>query len=114
VRLESRGTDPAAWLRHLGAEQDNVRSVLRWLLDQGPAEGLLALEVCNQVANFWLWRSQWAEAKSWLTRALALAGEPVSEAVAEAYLNLGHVEVTSAGESLRWYERGLMIARELE
>lgn len=113
VRLESRGTDPAAWLQHLEAEQDNIRAVLRWLLDQNPAEGTLALEICNQVANFWLWRSQWSEAKSWLSRALAQAGDTVSEPVAEACLNLGHVEVGSAGDSFRWYERGLAVARAL-
>lgn len=115
IRPMLRDRDPATWIRHLNDELDNFRGALRWLLDQDTNEaGELALKLCNQLADFWIWRGNWAEAKTWLTRALGQAGDSVSETVAEAYLNLGHVEVGSAEESFRCYERSLAISRQLD
>jgi predicted ATPase/DNA-binding CsgD family transcriptional regulator len=114
TRTELGDQDPAAWMRRLAAETDNFRAALQWLLDTAPAEDQTALQICNELAHFWLWRGHWSEAKGWLTRALRQAGESTSEAVAEGYLNLGHVEVGSARESFRCYERSLAISRQLD
>lgn len=115
IRPVLRDHDPAAWIQQLNDELDNFRGALRWLLDQGTSENCaLALEICNQLARFWIWRGYWAEAKTWLTQALRQAGDSVSEAVAEGYFNLGHVEVGSASESFRCYERSLAISRQLD
>ena len=114
IRPVLRDHDPATWIRQLNEELDNFRGALRWLIDQDAIEdGTQALEICNQLARFWIWRGHWAEAKAWLTRALEKVGDSVSETVAEAYFNLGHVEVGSASESFRCYERSLAISRQL-
>jgi predicted ATPase len=114
ARIDLSVHDPAAWIRRLNAEIDNFRAALRWLIDTAPAEDETALKICNELAHFWLWRGHWGEAKSWLTQALRQVGESTSEEVAHAYANLGHVEVGSARESFRCYERSLELFRRIE
>ncbi|MGH2457889.1 MAG: ATP-binding protein, partial [Chloroflexota bacterium] len=64
--------DQTASLQRLDVEHDNLRAVLRWLLDREDAEA--ALELAGSLAGYWLNRSFWAEGRRWLQQALASGG----------------------------------------
>ena len=67
-----RGPDQRQWLDRLEREWDNVRSVLRWLIDQGDAEALDdAAHLCWSLWHFWWARGYLAEGRRWAEQILA-------------------------------------------
>jgi predicted ATPase/DNA-binding CsgD family transcriptional regulator len=62
------GPDQRAWLDRIEAEMPNLRTALRWLLDRGRAEDVLALAA--SLERFWYVRGDLMEGVRWLERAL--------------------------------------------
>ncbi len=67
------GPDVVAWLARLDAEHDNVRSALRWTLDQG--DGPAALRLAGSLGRYWAHRGHLSEGRQWCAEALALPGD---------------------------------------
>ncbi|GLV55260.1 hypothetical protein KDH_21070 [Dictyobacter sp. S3.2.2.5] len=66
-----RCSTQAYWLNRLEQDYDNLRSALRWLLEQeAPA---YALRLCNALWRFWLIRNRHREGYELAERALALS-----------------------------------------
>jgi non-specific serine/threonine protein kinase len=81
VQLAEQVPDAAGWFGpeevaafdRLEAEHDNLRSALRWHLDQGNGEAALRLAVATY--RFWDRRGHHVEACRWFDRALAAAAD---------------------------------------
>ena len=70
------------WLGRLDNERGNLRVALTWWLKRGESEA--ALTTAGALVAYWWFRSDFAEARSWCERALALA---VDVAYAESPLS---------------------------
>src|SRR5215218_886481 len=70
------------WLGRLDNERGNLRLALTWWLKRGESEA--ALTTAGALVAYWWFRSDFAEARSWCERALALA---VDVAYAESPLS---------------------------
>ena len=66
------GAEHAAVLRRLDAEVANLRAAVAWYLDTDPEA---ALRVAAPLWWYWWERGQMAQARSWLRRGLAVAGQ---------------------------------------
>jgi predicted ATPase/DNA-binding CsgD family transcriptional regulator len=74
------GTEEAAWLGRLEAEQDNLRAALSWSIEQ---DAELGLRLAGALRWFWYWRGHYGEGRGWLDKALAKGG-PGAESAARA------------------------------
>jgi DNA-binding CsgD family transcriptional regulator/tetratricopeptide (TPR) repeat protein len=73
-----RGPDQGAWLDRLEREWDNLRSVLRWLIDRADTEALDdAAQLCWSLWHFCWARGYLAEGRRWAEA--ILAGQDVSK-----------------------------------
>jgi non-specific serine/threonine protein kinase len=102
-----RGPDQRIWWLRLEREQNNLRTALRWLLDQDDeAERAEGLRLAGALGWFWRMRGYNVEGRSWLEEALARApqeSEPGPRSRALAALGLILViqgEVARARETL--------------
>ncbi|MGH2615212.1 MAG: ATP-binding protein, partial [Thermomicrobiales bacterium] len=59
------------WLVRLDDERGNLRAALAWWLNRGDSEPALA--TAGALVDYWWFRSDFAEGRSWCERALALA-----------------------------------------
>jgi non-specific serine/threonine protein kinase len=84
-----QGPQQAAWRARLGAEQDNVRAALGWLLEYEPEAGA---RMAAALIIFWLPRSLFREAREWLTRTIAANGAAAAALRAKLLLGLGNCE----------------------
>jgi predicted ATPase/DNA-binding SARP family transcriptional activator len=62
----------AHWLERLDQEHANLRAALGWAIEAGEADA--ALEMAAGLWRYWQLRGHLAEGRTWLTRALDLAG----------------------------------------
>jgi predicted ATPase/DNA-binding XRE family transcriptional regulator len=86
---ELRGLHQAAWLSHLGAERDNLRSALEWAIETRQIEA--ALRLTCRLDWFWFVRSDHTEGRHWLEGVLALPEASLHpELYAEALTQLAH------------------------
>jgi DNA-binding CsgD family transcriptional regulator len=67
------GRFAGGWFARLDEERDNLRAALAWSLQMGDAERVLA--IAGAVADYWCFRGDFAEGRSWYDQAFALAGE---------------------------------------
>jgi predicted ATPase/class 3 adenylate cyclase len=74
------------WLPRLDVEQPNIRTALEFALARDPE---LALRLSGALYPFWEIRGQHAEARAWLTRALAFDGAVSLESRAKALVGAG-------------------------
>ena len=81
------GPEERAWLEQLEAEHDNLRAALRWLIEQGDANGALGLS--GSLRLFWQARGYLREGRTWLDAALALDGGEASYARASVLSGAG-------------------------
>jgi predicted ATPase len=88
-----RGPEQALWLDRLHAEHDNLRAVLGRVLERG--DGDVAIRLARRLWEFWWIRGYPREGRSWLERALALAGEDDMSARAAAEFGLGKLWLES-------------------
>jgi len=79
-----RGRDQVGWMRRLEAERENLRAALAWSVGGGDVE--TALRLAGGLGWFWWQRGYRDEAKTWLTRALALDGRAYPAALGVATL----------------------------
>lgn len=84
--------------RRFGLEHDNLREALAWTLDSSDTTGppaqervLLALHLCLGSGQWWQDGGYYAEARQWLQRAVALAGEQDSPELARCLTWLANV-----------------------
>jgi predicted ATPase/DNA-binding CsgD family transcriptional regulator len=69
-----RGPAQRMWLLRLDREFDNLRTALRWLLDQEtPADRMAALRLAGALGYFWQLRGYHVEGRRWLEEALSRA-----------------------------------------
>jgi predicted ATPase/DNA-binding CsgD family transcriptional regulator len=72
---ELAGPQQTGWLKRLEAEYNNVRAVLRWLLEQGEINNQskteMALRLAGALRRFWEVRGHLSEGWNFLRRALA-------------------------------------------
>lgn len=65
---EMRGPQQVAWLKRLEAENENLRTALKWSLDN---ELDVALRFVGTLWRFWVMNSHFSEAKTWFEAVLA-------------------------------------------
>jgi len=104
LRTEIRGADPAQALARCSLELDEFRAALSWLVSSRPTGDIAALNLCNYLANFWLWRGLAQEGAKWYLAALDQAGEADTIEHATAYLQLGHFTFDDLPASFRHYQ----------
>ncbi len=104
LRHELRGPDPAPALTRCSLELDEFRAALAWLIGSRPEGDLAALNLCNCLANFWLWRGHAQEGARWYQSALAQAGNADTIEHATAYLQLGHFTFDDLSASFGFYQ----------
>jgi predicted ATPase/class 3 adenylate cyclase len=76
------GPGQAEWLDRLEGEYDNLAAALDWLLANGRAAD--ALRTTNALERFWRGHAHVAEARRWLSLALALSAEVPADLRADA------------------------------
>ncbi|HET8907231.1 MAG TPA: LuxR C-terminal-related transcriptional regulator, partial [Ktedonobacterales bacterium] len=77
---ELRGREQRIWVLRLERELDNLRTALRWLLDQdAEADREAALRLAGALGWFWLTRGHYTEGGRWLEEALAHAPQGESD-----------------------------------
>ncbi len=101
------GRFASGWFSRLDDERDNVRSALAWFISWGAAEH--AMLTAGALSNYWCFRGDFAEGRSWCERALALASSDHDAATRRAALYglailasfLGdHAAAVNAGEAM--------------
>jgi len=70
------GRNSVVWLDRLEAEHDNLRIVLRWLMEHDPVE---AGHMAASLSLFWIYRGYLSEARRWLDSALELNADALTE-----------------------------------
>jgi hypothetical protein len=80
VGLEATGQ--VEWLERLDAEQDNMRTALRWALDRQQAT--LAARLLGSLQWYWLRRGRHREARTWSSAVLALIDQARPEPAVRA------------------------------
>jgi predicted ATPase/DNA-binding CsgD family transcriptional regulator len=72
-------TFTSGWCARLDEERGNIRAALGWWLEQGAAEPVLA--TVSALTEYWWFRSDFAEGRTWCERALALTDEATPPAL---------------------------------
>jgi predicted ATPase len=88
-----KGPDQRPWLDRLEAEHDNIRAALGRALER--KDGAVALRLARRLWEFWWIRGHPREGRSWLERALTLAGEDDMAGRAAAEFGLGKLWLES-------------------
>lgn len=107
------GRISTGWFTRLDNERDNVRAALTWCIEQGAAERALA--ICLPLADYWTFRSDFAEGRSWNELALALdAGGTSPRARSGALFGIAVMDVFRGDyvHALASGEQSLQIAEE--
>jgi predicted ATPase/class 3 adenylate cyclase len=109
AEAELSGPDQTAWLNQLESEYDNLTTTLDWLLASRRVED--ALRAISALERFWRGHAHAAEARRWLTRALAEDADVPTD-VRAAALRTGSLQAAAqsdwiAAESMLSEARGL-------
>lgn len=88
------GPEQARWIRHLAAEQDNLRLALGFFVERSRGEE--ALRLGSALWSFWSRRGHLREGRAWLERALAVAGGASPTTRAKAARRLGNLALDLA------------------
>jgi predicted ATPase/DNA-binding XRE family transcriptional regulator len=70
-----QGGDHTSWLNQIEAEHNNLRAALTWSMEVS-AHAASTGDFVLSLANFWIMRSYFTEARHWLYQILALNPEP--------------------------------------
>jgi non-specific serine/threonine protein kinase len=89
------------WLGRLDDERGNLRAALAWWLKRGESEPALA--TAGALVDFWWFRGDFAEGRSWCERALALAVDVTATSSRLSSLYGACVLATNEGD----YERAM-------
>jgi predicted ATPase/class 3 adenylate cyclase len=82
AEVELEGPQQAGWLERVEVELDNFRAAFEWALTQGRVEE--TLRAVSALGRFWRARGHIAEARRWLSRALAEADDVPRDVIANA------------------------------
>jgi len=86
-----RGHKQLASLSILDAEHDNLRSALRWSINQDMPSR--ALRLVSGLGWYWFMRGFWNESADWLSQSLALDSDPVPLERARAIYRAGGLDI---------------------
>lgn len=81
------GKEQAIWLERLTSEQDNLRTALRWTIEQG--EVSMGLRLAGGLWRYWHIRGHISEGQMWTETLLEMPGEQVSAARADTLNGAG-------------------------
>jgi predicted ATPase/DNA-binding SARP family transcriptional activator len=87
-------------LNQLATEYPNLREALEWSLSSGQVEA--GLQLASALCDFWHIRGQVSEGRTWLKRALAMAGDASVFSRGMALFDLGGLE---------WFQGNFAVAR---
>lgn len=101
----------AIWMDRMAAEQENLRSVMTWLIANDPPG---AFHLIVNAVRFWQWGGHYQEGKSWIERVLALPREgaavlDVANALRSAVIFVSHPFDTD--RYLVWLEEAVELCR---
>jgi predicted ATPase/DNA-binding XRE family transcriptional regulator len=107
------GPHESVWRSRLTDEQANIRSALDWSIEQGDIDS--GLRIAGAVWRFWSKRGALLEGCEWLSRVLALPGEPEPELKAKASQALANMsfDLGDYAEAQTRFETSLAIRRNL-
>ncbi len=114
AQLQAPVSRHSSWLEKVEAEQDNLRAVLQWSLEQNEVE--TALRLSGALSYFWQIRGNMSEGRRWVEAALALPGaEQYRTAYAQALIGAGTITWLQGDPTAArsWCERAAAIYREL-
>src|SRR2546421_319555 len=124
AELELGGPEQAGWLERLEREHDNLRTALRWSLEQAEHEEAeqsagdgreRALRLGGALWKFWWTRGHWSEGRNFLERALAASEEVAASVRAKAFFTAA--QLTFVQSDYEWAgalaEESLALHREL-
>ena len=109
----SQGPRQAEWVERLARDADNLRAALNRLIEQRQSDR--ALRMCADLGWLWVYNSELAEGRRWLSRVLALpdvARYPADLARAWTFMGVLAFLQTETLEARPWLERALGWARE--
>lgn len=110
AEVETRGPDQAAWWQLLDTEYDNLRLALEWSLEQGSSEDALRLALAMH--GVWYVRDgDETPARSWLERALAVAGDSATRLCVKAMCALGRTARDDVASGFALAQQALAVAR---
>jgi predicted ATPase len=107
------GPRQAMWVDRLARSDANLMAAMRFAVDTDPARGLV---LATRLASYWERRGHMRTGLRWLTSAIEAAGSEVTERLAAAHLEAGHL-AREAGESAAAHDhlaRAQEIARACE
>jgi non-specific serine/threonine protein kinase len=113
AEAQFNGPEQLVWLERLTGDHENLRTALRFTLDQGDAEAALRLSAA--LWRFWFWRGHLKEGRGWLEQALTISQGVESSARARALGCLGFL-TSNQGDFARaeaWCTQGLELAQRL-
>jgi predicted ATPase/DNA-binding CsgD family transcriptional regulator len=84
---ELTGANQTWWLARIGADHDNFRAALAWLLGSGQIA--LALQLAASLWRFWNVRGYLTEGRDWLERTLAVADRAPTRELTRALSGAG-------------------------
>ncbi len=109
----AQGPQNSKWVERLAREVDNLRLALNRLIGRGQGEA--ALRLSADLGWLWVYTSELAEGRRWLSRVLAMPGlERHAAERARAWAHLGVLAFlqTETLEARPWLERALEWARD--
>jgi len=116
AELALSGPQQALWLERLEREHDNLRTAMRWLLEQrGEHRMEMALQLGAAVVGFWMTHGHYSEGRNILEQALAGSDGIVAKVRARA-LSAAATLVNIQGDTERseaLAQEGLALYREL-
>lgn len=83
------GPEQSAWLDHLDAESENIRSAVEWVLAQG--NFLIALRIGGAIWRFFATRGLITDGRAWLQRALEAHGADLVPYRTKALVGAGNL-----------------------
>ncbi len=104
-----KGNEQDAWLARLEAEHDNVRTALRWSLEEGDPE--TALSLAAAFWEFWYLHGDFTEGRSWLAQVLERTSTRPSDARALALTGAGWLAGEQGDPAAPLLEEALDCAR---
>lgn len=108
------GPEQTAWLNKLGADHDNVRAALNWLLADGAGDEALvrmSLQISADMARFWFLRGYLTEGREWLGATLRNA-EPLLNGGDDSPVEL-YVRALDMAGRLAWAQGDYPTAQSL-
>jgi predicted ATPase/DNA-binding CsgD family transcriptional regulator len=113
LRSQLRGPNAALALSRFNADIEEFRAALAWLIESRDESDTAAIQLCNRLANFWLWHGHMKEGVTCYKTALARTDDADTIEHAVAFLELGHLVYDDHLEAFSFYQKSLGIFQRL-